>query len=272
MADIVKVPSGDVIERVVIEGDLSRLTPADRIAYYRRVCETIGVNPFTKPFDYITLNGKLTLYAKRDCTDQLRKIHNLTVNIVSRERMDDLYVVTARGTLPNGRADESVGAVCLAGLRGDALANAIMKAETKAKRRVTLSIVGLGWLDETEIETIPDARPAMVDPETGEIKGAQAQPQPANGGNGAAKSAPVAADPGPEDIAWRGQYHGWLSKVVETNSLPMPPDEFYQWCKDNGHLREHLHLYKNIAEAQKATLAALSTYKIAQAKAQPAQA
>ena len=30
-----------------------------------------------------------------------------------------------------------------------------MKAETKAKRRVTLSICGLGMLDETEVETVP---------------------------------------------------------------------------------------------------------------------
>jgi hypothetical protein len=34
--------------------------------------------------------------------------------------------------------------------------NALMKAVTKAKRRVTLSICGLGMLDETEVETIPD--------------------------------------------------------------------------------------------------------------------
>jgi hypothetical protein len=33
-----------------------------------------------------------------------------------------------------------------------------MKAETKAKRRVTLSLAGLGWLDETELETIPQVR------------------------------------------------------------------------------------------------------------------
>ena len=42
-------------------------------------------------------------------------------------------------------------------LKGDALANALMKAETKAKRRVTLSIAGLGWLDETELDTIAQA-------------------------------------------------------------------------------------------------------------------
>jgi hypothetical protein len=185
MTDVTVRDASNVIERVIIEGDLSKLSAPDRIAYYRRVCESIGVNPFTKPFDYITLNGKLTLYAKRDCTDQLRKMHNLSVGIVSRERIEDIYVVTARGTLPNGRVDESIGAVSLGGLKGDALANAIMKAETKAKRRVTLSIVGLGWLDETEVETISDARPTVVDASTGEIKGASAgMPEPTNG-NGA---------------------------------------------------------------------------------------
>jgi hypothetical protein len=37
------------------------------------------------------------------------------------------------------------------------LANALMKAETKSKRRVTLSICGLGFLDETEADSIPGA-------------------------------------------------------------------------------------------------------------------
>jgi hypothetical protein len=58
-------------------------------------------------------------------------------------------------------------------LKGDALANALMRAETKAKRRVTLSLAGLGWLDETEIVTIPGARvgEANGDQEAGEIHG-----------------------------------------------------------------------------------------------------
>jgi hypothetical protein len=42
-------------------------------------------------------------------------------------------------------------AVAVKGLIGEALANAYMKSETKAKRRVTLSIMGLGLLDESEI-------------------------------------------------------------------------------------------------------------------------
>jgi hypothetical protein len=63
--------------------------------------------------------------------------------------------------LPNGRQDESIGAVNIAGLKGENRANAMMKAETKAKRRVTLSICGLGLLDETEVETV-GASPASL--------------------------------------------------------------------------------------------------------------
>ena len=43
------------------------------------------------------------------------------------------------------------------------LVNAKLKAITKAKRRVTLSICGLGFLDETEIDTIPSAQPAAIE-------------------------------------------------------------------------------------------------------------
>nr|MBA2706681.1 hypothetical protein [Gemmatimonadaceae bacterium] len=51
-----------------------------------------------------------------------------------------------------------IGVVTMGALKGDALANALMKAVTKAKRRVTFSICGLGTLDETELETIPGTR------------------------------------------------------------------------------------------------------------------
>ena len=50
------------------------------------------------------------------------------------------------------------GAVCLGSLKGEALCNAYLKCETKAKRRLTLSICGLGMLDETEVDSIPNAR------------------------------------------------------------------------------------------------------------------
>lgn len=170
-----------ILEQVVIGGDLSKLSSADRLTYYRQVCESLGINPLTKPFQYIHLNGKLTLYASRDATDQLRKRDKISIEIVGAPILvNGVYIVTAKATTPDGRSDTEIGAVTVENLKGDALANAMMKAMTKAKRRVTLSIVGLGWLDETEIETIPDARPLTVDQETGEIqesKSIEARPQ-----------------------------------------------------------------------------------------------
>jgi hypothetical protein len=152
----------EVVETVVIGGDLADLNAAQRAEYYGAVCRSLGLNPLTKPFEYLTLNGKLKLYALRDCADQLRRLHAISIYIANRERMSDIYVVTARAKDRHGREDESTGAVTVGALRGDALANALMKAETKAKRRVTLSIAGLGWLDETELDTIPQSRPVVA--------------------------------------------------------------------------------------------------------------
>lgn len=144
-----------IFENVLVAGDLSQLSPDQRISYYNKVCESLGLNPLTKPFEYIRMNNKLVLYAKRDCTDQLRKKQNVSIKIISREKLDDVFMVVAEAQLTTGRVDSAIGAVNIKGLHGDNLANALMKAETKAKRRVTLSICGLGFLDETEVETIP---------------------------------------------------------------------------------------------------------------------
>lgn len=150
--------NAQTIEQVLVSGDLSKLTAEQRNIYYKSVCESLGLNPLTRPFDYITLNGKLTLYARKDCTDQLRKINGVSIRIVSRETVDGVVIVTAQATDKAGRIDESTGAVASGNLRGEALANCWMKAETKAKRRVTLSLCGLGFTDESEVDSIPNAR------------------------------------------------------------------------------------------------------------------
>jgi hypothetical protein len=70
--------------------------------------------------------------------------------------MDDIYIVSVRVTGADGRVSENQGAVAIGHLKADALANAVLKATTKAIRRAVLSHVGLGMLDETEVETIPE--------------------------------------------------------------------------------------------------------------------
>jgi hypothetical protein len=151
----------ELLERVVIGGDLSKLTAAERLQYYRAVCDSLGLNALTRPFEYLQLSGKLVLYARRDATDQLRRLHQISITISSREQIGDVYCVIARATDRHGRTDESLGAVPTANLKGELLANMLMKGETKAKRRVTLSICGLGMLDETEVESIDDAEPPI---------------------------------------------------------------------------------------------------------------
>ena len=150
------------IEQVLVAGDLAKLTGDQRLAYYQRLCETLGLNPLTQPFQYLQLSGKLVLYATKSCTDQLRQLHGVSITSVTSAQVGDVYVVTAAATDRQGRTDCSKGAVSIGGLKGDALANGLMKAETKSKRRVTLSLCGLGMLDESEVETIPGAVRAPV--------------------------------------------------------------------------------------------------------------
>ena len=164
--------TADIIESVVIGGDLSKLSPDQRVGYYRQVCSSLGLNPLTRPFDYITLNGKLTLYAKKDATDQLRNLHSVSIDDVDIRETDTQFIVKVKGHDKSGRTDVEVGVVNRSDMQGNA-ANAQMKAVTKGKRRLTLSLCGLGWLDETEVETIKDARPVTV-AETGEIVDAHA--------------------------------------------------------------------------------------------------
>lgn len=161
---VVRTPlSSEIVEQVLLNGDLSKLKPEERLSYYKNVCEGIGLNPLTKPFDYINLNGKLTLYALKTATDQLRKLHKVSVIDLTVKVEAGCIVATAKGQDGQGRTDCSTGAVSSQdkmgiGLKGEAYANAIMKAETKAKRRLTLSLCGLGMLDETEVTTIPGVK------------------------------------------------------------------------------------------------------------------
>jgi hypothetical protein len=180
-SELARIPANDMqaatLESVLLGGDLERLTPAERVNYMLSVCKSLNLNHLTKPFEFIRLNGKLVMYARKDCTEQLRRNGGVSIRIVARETTTDVYVVTAQATDRTGRCDESIGAVPLKGLSGEALANAFMKAETKAKRRVTLSISGLGLLDESEVDSIPGAQ--RVDALTAEPPVAPAAKRPA---------------------------------------------------------------------------------------------
>jgi len=204
MSELMTRPAAEAIEGVVVQGDLSKLSPEQRVVYYRNVCNSLGLNYLTRPFDYITLNGKLTLYARKDATDQLRRAYGISIGAPDIKFQDDWIIVTISAHDKSGREDSDIGVVNKKDMRGD-FGNAVMKAVTKAKRRVTLSICGLGWSDETEVETIPDAKPVVVDIETGEIE----QPSPGTKG-----------DPAPKDT-------GWMKDAKARSG-------FWAWCTEQG--------------------------------------
>ncbi|MEG4010502.1 hypothetical protein QUA41_31245 [Microcoleus sp. Pol11C1] len=181
------------MELALLGGDLSKLSENDRAAYYSKVCESLGLNPLTWPFEYIKFDGKLRLYAKKDCTEQLRKIQGVSISKAETRIENGLAIVEVVATTKDGRSDCDIGCVPIAGLSGNALGNALMKAVTKAKRRCTLSICGLGWLDETEIEAIASVQQVQekVLPAPAEVKQLKAAPisKPLPTSNPAASSA-----------------------------------------------------------------------------------
>jgi hypothetical protein len=165
--DILSIP--EAIEKVLILGDLSSLEPQQRVDYYKRVCNSLGVNPLTMPFSYILFRefdgapAKLSLYANKSCTEQLRKIHGVSViPPMRRTKNGDIITVEVDVRDRTGRTDTASGSVPTYKIKdgkridftGKDLCNADMKCETKAKRRATLSISGLAFLDESELDTM----------------------------------------------------------------------------------------------------------------------
>lgn len=155
--------SPEIIQKLVLDGDLGKMDGQQKLEYYNKFCQSLGLNPLTQPFQLIKFQGKEKLYATKDCTEQLRKIHGVGIIDLSTNSLNDVFIVTAKAQDKTGKLDAATGAVNIKGLSGDALANAMMKAETKAKRRVTLSICGLGMLDESELETMPQHTTQTID-------------------------------------------------------------------------------------------------------------
>ena len=220
-----------MVETILVEGNLEALTPTQRLKYYEAVCSSLGLNPLTKPFAYIKLNGKLQLYALKETTDQLRKNHHISVRFTERQMIGESYVVTACATMPDGRTDESTGAVWMQGLKGDNHSNALMKAETKAKRRATLSIAGLGMLDDSEADSIRGAETGVVDIETGELMDA-----PAAAPKAAPARKPRVAPVPPEVITCENSIPDFpedAAPETPASNRPPPPEEQPPFCQEH---------------------------------------
>lgn len=185
------------IERLIeAQGDWGKLSPGERRDLYREICETLDIEPNIMPFYLITTQGrggggeKTILYLNRGGAEALRKKHHISVRVLQSSLIhlpgEGLFyqvVVEASMREPTQeegkevRREQGVAVADLRDKQGVELENAILFAETKAKRRATISLLGLGslLLDETEALSIPIKSFGRIDMETGEI---QPLPQP----------------------------------------------------------------------------------------------
>lgn len=155
--------NSEIISSLVLKGDMSGLSSQQKVQYVMNMCDRLGLDPLTQPFKILKLQGKEVLYADKGCAQQLCKIYKISTEVTKREKIEDIYIVTVRASGADGRFTDEDGAVTIGNSKGDTLANAMMKAVTKAKRRAVLAFCGLGLLDETEVETIKGAVKADID-------------------------------------------------------------------------------------------------------------
>lgn len=142
--------------KAVSGGDFASFTDKQKLQVYHAKCKAAGLDPSAQPFQFIPLQGKLTLYCTKGGAEQLSAKHGIRVEILSQVTENGIRTVTVRAIARDGRQTDEVGCVSLGNASGDQLCNLYMKCITKAKRRAVLSICGLGMIDETELETIKD--------------------------------------------------------------------------------------------------------------------
>jgi hypothetical protein len=157
----------DIITNIVLNGDISALSNIQRVEYYNLLCKQFELNPAFKPFDILVLNGKTVLYPNKNCAEQLRDKRQVSIIREDKEYNDKLniYTVTVYGKDKFGKEDIASASITLSKcdkstgykitkMNEIEISNQMMKCETKAKRRLTFSICGLGMYDEDQMEFV----------------------------------------------------------------------------------------------------------------------
>src|SRR5271168_2228129 len=159
-----------------MQHNLESLNEKERQEYVLNICKYLQVPPELNLIVLVYIDDgegprRLVAYAKRGATEIIR--NNLEINVIdltSEERHGSI-VFYATGKDSKGRQEKAVGSKYIAGLTGRELDNAIMTAQTRAVRRMTLQFAGAGVLDESEVnsavavEVIPAVQvPVAVQP------------------------------------------------------------------------------------------------------------
>lgn len=147
----------DVFRSFMATGDIKALSQERKVSMYETICKSLGLNPMMQPLQIINFKGREILYPTRTATDQLAAINNLNREIIEGPKLIEvdgckMLYAKCKAVLPSGRFETAVATIPLRDV-----VNGFMHVETKAKRRATLSLLGL--LDE-DVLAIEDKLPS----------------------------------------------------------------------------------------------------------------
>lgn len=165
-------------------GDLSTLPEPEQDKILVKMCAHYGLDPVLRPFCIIPAQNKKIWYATKAATDMVAARDGLTRKFKERRIDKELMICEIIMEITDGtRIEEGTAVVSLGEfardpksgqitermMAGEALANAIMRCETKAKRRATLAWFGMpdgtGGEDievvSSPAATLPAAKPVQ---------------------------------------------------------------------------------------------------------------
>lgn len=169
-AELAAKEGADAINALVLKGDTSLLTEPEKIQYYHAVCNSLGLNPATRPFEFLNFqatddqldekgklikkgkSGKEVLYPNKNCAEQLRMMHGVSLSgpkFTFEGPSNQVIICEVTAKTRDGREDTDIGVVDRTAGKDKwlSLGDGMLKATTKAKRRVTFSMLGLGFLN-----------------------------------------------------------------------------------------------------------------------------
>lgn len=160
----------DIMQKFILKNDLSCLTMEEKLIFILNRCKDLKLDPRSQPIMILKSKEKVgnsfvekeTPYISKSGGEQLAKVHQVSILDTEEKILDDVFIVKAKVSLPNGRISQAIGVTPLfteydgkiTKITGAKKCNAMMVADTKARRRAVLSICGTGMIDESEIDTI----------------------------------------------------------------------------------------------------------------------
>lgn len=160
------------IQRASAAGrDTRALSQEERVSALAAISRALGLNPLVNGVQFLSLNGREVLYVTKHATDQIAARQRLNRETIAGPEVRDvagakLVFCQVRVTAPDGRSEVATATLPLKDVTND-----LMKCETKAKRRATLSLAGLGLLAEDEMDTMPGAQRVDVHPAIASVEG-----------------------------------------------------------------------------------------------------